>query len=79
MNKFKVGDKVRLKNMTRDEFDGCDTGAGMLTQMLEFAGQVHTVIYVADGVNYRLENPIGDEFFYSPNWIEPVTKFKGNK
>lgn len=80
MRRFEVGDKVRLKVMTQEEFYECDTNAGMLSLMLRFVGKIHTVVQSGGGgMNYRLENPSGDEYYYSPNWIEPAVKFKGNK
>lgn len=78
--KFKIGEMVRLKRMTYDEFDACDTNAGFLLCMLEYVGEPHEVKYVhGDTGNLCLEAPNGQEYYYSPNWIEPLVKFKGNK
>lgn len=76
---FKVGGKYRLKVLpTAEAYKVVDTGAGFVEEMWEFRGEVLTVTRTA-AINPRLLLPSGEEFYFSPNWLEPVNKFKGNK
>lgn len=76
---FKVGEKYRLKVFpTEEDYEEIDTGAGFVEEMLEFSGKVLTVTHVTKG-NPVLLLPSGEEFYFSPNWLEPVNRFKGNK
>ena len=77
---FKVGDKYILKPMANlGDYEKCDTGAGWISGMGEFIGQVHVVARQRVTGNPYLRNPGGYEYFYSPNWLKRVPKFKGNK
>lgn len=80
--KFKVGDTWVLKQLgsgSREEYEEVDTGAGWLDEMEDSIGQIHVVTRAPALGNPVLRDPLGNEFFYSPNWLEPAKKFKGNK
>ena len=77
--KIKLGGKYRLKVLPEvEDYDKIDTGAGFIKEMWEFRGRVLVATRIGP-LNPMLRMPNDEEYYFSPNWLEPVNKFKGNK
>lgn len=77
---FKLGGRYTLKVLPSvEDYEEIDTGAGFIEEMWQFRGHALLVTGAYNGSNPRLSLPNGNEWYFSPNWLEPVNKFKGNK
>lgn len=79
MNKFKVGDKVKIKFLTYDEMEDTDYvgnwALGVVTSMDDFCGETAKITQ-APRVRYPyylLDIDFG-QFCWHPNWLEHVIK-----
>ena len=77
---IELGRKYRLKVLPdKRDYRKIDTGAGFVGSMWEFRGCILVVTDVPEEGNPILRLPNGEDYYFSPNWLEPVNKFKGNK
>ena len=76
---FKIGDKVVVAPTDKSNWN-------LEGRMEASVGMVGTIVLrdtktfeVSFGCTDCDTRGIGDEYFYSPNWLKRVPKFKGNK
>lgn len=78
---FKIGDRVKVRKMSAEEFRESDTGrpkAGFFDHLTELAGSEVTVLGFSNS-NIRCGSDLsGRSYWFSQNWLAKNT-FKGNK
>lgn len=81
MGNFKIGEVVKVRRMSAEEFMDSDTGeqeAGFFGHLTELSGGMVTVLGFSAS-NIRCKSSLsGETYWFSPNWLTKNT-FKGNK
>ena len=81
MGNFKIGDMVKVRRMSTEEFRDSDTGkpkAGLFGPLTELSGGVVTVLGFSTSNILCKSSLSGETYWFSPNWLTKNT-FKGNK